>query len=420
MLENERLWPTVWQVAAREEDIPRPGDFIEFRINHYSILVVRTQEGEVRAFHNACRHRATQLGRDGGSFPTGRIVCPFHGWQFDLHGKCAYIYGRQGFRPDAVDDEQTSLKPVQSAVKWGLVWVNLDPMAPPLNTYLGELPQFVDPLRMDKMQVRWWKQIRLEANWKIAQEAFFESYHIMQSHPEMALWADGDEFRMDVLDALNPRVILHDLGHWAHNAHAFDPAAIPDDHELHASRSNAEVLLMRNRAMWLGAQATMPEWAYEIQEKLIAEGVPVDDNFGRVLTAKVMEEARARNIPLPAPNPKATSWAHVFPNLTFLSGYGSVLMYRSRPVADDPNACLYDFWSLEIMPEGTDTGRPVQCADDFFEKMWVVQQDKGNIERQQIGLRTMGYTDNRLATNYEKTISVFHRRLDQVLAENSE
>ena len=83
-LERERLWPRVWQVACREEDLPRNGDFMEYTITDYSILVLKTQTGEIKAFHNACTHRATQLGKDQGSFPTGRIVCPFHGWQFNL------------------------------------------------------------------------------------------------------------------------------------------------------------------------------------------------------------------------------------------------------------------------------------------------------------------------------------------------
>jgi phenylpropionate dioxygenase-like ring-hydroxylating dioxygenase large terminal subunit len=416
-LEKQRLWPRTWQVACREDEIPRAGDFVEYKITDYSILVVRTKTGGVSAFHNACPHRATQLGRGSGSYPTGEIVCPFHGWKFDLEGQCTYVYSPQGFRADTVAPEKTALKSIQADTRWGLVWINMDASAPPLEQCLGELVEFVDPLRMDQMRVHWWKQIRLEANWKVSQEAFFEAYHIMQSHPEMALFANGDDFRMHVVDALNPRLILKDKGHWAHTAHAFDPANAPKNHKMHEHHTNSDVLIMRNRAMYLGAQATMPEWAYKIQEDLLASGVAPDENFGMILMQKVRESASERNVPIPAPNPKATSWAHAFPNLTFLSGYGSVLMYRSRPAENDPNACIYDFWSLEFVAEGTEARRPVQASDEFFESMWVVQQDKGNIERQQIGLRSLGHTENRLATNYEKTISVFHQHLDQVLAQ---
>jgi hypothetical protein len=61
--------------------------------------------------------------------------------------------------------------------------------------------------------------------------------------------------------------------------------------------------------------------------------------------------------------------------------------------------------------------RPTQASDEFFFNMWIVQQDKGNIERQQVGLRTQSYKENRLAINYEETISAFHLHLDQVLAQ---
>src|ERR1700686_60479 len=162
--EKERLWPRVWQVACREEDLPRVGDFMEYTIMEYSILVVRTQSGTVKAFHNACRHRGTQLGRESGSFPSGKIVCPFHGWQWDLDGTNAYVYARQGFRPECLEHAEIDLKPVQVATRWGTVWINMDLDATSLEDTMGAITDYIDPLRMDLMRVRWWKQIRLEAN----------------------------------------------------------------------------------------------------------------------------------------------------------------------------------------------------------------------------------------------------------------
>src|ERR1700722_19792036 len=65
-LEMERIWMRSWQVACREEEIPRPGDFVEYTLGNENILVVRNKAGEVRAFFNACRHRGTQLGQGCG------------------------------------------------------------------------------------------------------------------------------------------------------------------------------------------------------------------------------------------------------------------------------------------------------------------------------------------------------------------
>jgi phenylpropionate dioxygenase-like ring-hydroxylating dioxygenase large terminal subunit len=412
--ERERLWPREWQVACREEDLPRVGDFMEYTIMEYSILVVRNQSGDIKAFHNACRHRATQLGQGSGSFPTGQIVCPFHGWKYDLDGTSTYVYARQGFRPEFLESAEIDLKPVQVAIRWGTVWVNLDLHARSLEESLGGIVEYIDPLGMDLMRVKWWKQIRLEANWKVAQEAFFESYHVMQTHPELAMFANGDALDMDTFDGSIPLTEIPGLGHWAHvlASHNFGTAE-----GLQKGASSGDSMVAINRANWFGTRAQMTERALEIQEELLARGVPCDDNLGTVLKNAVFEDALTRNIPLPAPTDKSTSWAHVFPNMTFVSGYGSSLIYRSRPDGNDPNACIYDFWSVEIPPTGTDSPKPVQATDEFFEQLFIVQQDKSNIERQQVGLRSRGYRENRLATTYEKSITLFHRRLDQILAE---
>src|SRR5437660_3743400 len=71
-LEMDRLWPRVWQVACREEEIPGPGDFAEYTIGTESVLVVRTGEGQIAAYHNTCLHRGTRLAEGCGSFDTGQ------------------------------------------------------------------------------------------------------------------------------------------------------------------------------------------------------------------------------------------------------------------------------------------------------------------------------------------------------------
>jgi nitrite reductase/ring-hydroxylating ferredoxin subunit len=412
-LERERLWPRMWQLACREEDLPRIGDFMEYTIMDYSILVVRTQSGGVKAFHNACRHRGTQLGRGRGSFPTGRIVCPFHGWQWNLDGENTFVYSRQGFAPECLECSEIDLTPVQVAQRWGMVWINMDLSAASFEESLGEITEYIDPLRLDLMRVRWWKQIHLQANWKVAQEAFFEGYHVMQSHPEIAMFVEGDRFKMDGMTNDDGFTGLPGLGHWAH--HSIARSAPRPNVEGYSA---AEFMIAANRAMWVGAEAAITERAFQIQEELLASGVPTDDKFGVLLMEKVYEDAAARNVPLPAWTPKTTGWAHVFPHFTIgAAGFGSALVYRSRPDGNDPHACIYDFWSIDIPASGEERPRPTQCSDEFFQRMFVVQEDKGNIERQQVGLRAQGYTKNRLARSYEKSISLFHLRLDQILSE---
>jgi phenylpropionate dioxygenase-like ring-hydroxylating dioxygenase large terminal subunit len=80
-LEQERLWSRVWQIACREEELPEPGAFVEYEIGDQSILVVRGDDGAIRAFANACLHRGTRLGAGRGCFEHGTSTCRYHAWQ---------------------------------------------------------------------------------------------------------------------------------------------------------------------------------------------------------------------------------------------------------------------------------------------------------------------------------------------------
>src|SRR5580693_4317926 len=95
-LECELLWPRVWQVACRLEEIPEVGDWIEYKILDDSIIVVRTSSG-VKAFHNTCRHRGMKLVDGHGNCQTSGFVCPFHGWRWNMEGKNSLVWGRQMF-----------------------------------------------------------------------------------------------------------------------------------------------------------------------------------------------------------------------------------------------------------------------------------------------------------------------------------
>ena len=87
-LEVEKLWPHVWQMACRLEQIPNVGDWVEYSNVGKSVIVVRTKSG-VKAFHNACRHRGVQLASGHGSCEVQGFICPFHGWRWNLYGSVA-------------------------------------------------------------------------------------------------------------------------------------------------------------------------------------------------------------------------------------------------------------------------------------------------------------------------------------------
>ncbi len=93
-LEYEKLWSQVWQVAARVDEIPKTGDYTTYKIGDQSILLVRVDEDSIKAYYNFCPHRGTTLGEGCGHYEGGKIICPFHGWRWDLAGNVKLVLER--------------------------------------------------------------------------------------------------------------------------------------------------------------------------------------------------------------------------------------------------------------------------------------------------------------------------------------
>ena len=90
-LERDRLWTRTWQMACRLDEIPQVGDWVEYECLGRSVIVARIQPDEIRAYHNACRHRGTQLAVGRGHSPNG-FTCPFHGWCWNLDGSNRAVF----------------------------------------------------------------------------------------------------------------------------------------------------------------------------------------------------------------------------------------------------------------------------------------------------------------------------------------
>src|ERR1700757_1009612 len=124
-LENEHVWPHVWQMACRLEEIPEVGDYVEYRILDKSVIVVRTKSG-VKAFHNACRHRGVQLVMERGNCKSSGFICPFHGWRWNMDGKNTFVYGRRIFDEVNLEAAELNLVPCRVALWGGMAWINFD------------------------------------------------------------------------------------------------------------------------------------------------------------------------------------------------------------------------------------------------------------------------------------------------------
>ena len=193
-LENEKLWPHVWQMACRLEEVPNVGDYAEYWVSVYSVFVVRTSPTEVKAYQNQCRHRGTQLAQGCGTFRGGQIVCPFHAWRWNLDGSPNLpMYGSAGFEDRLLNPDDLALVECQVGTWAGCVFINMDLAAPPLMDVLQPVPGYLDPLLVGDMRVHWWKGVRLKSNWKLALEAFMEGWHVRGTHTQLTMGA-GDDF----------------------------------------------------------------------------------------------------------------------------------------------------------------------------------------------------------------------------------
>jgi phenylpropionate dioxygenase-like ring-hydroxylating dioxygenase large terminal subunit len=413
-LERERLWPRVWQMACRLEEIPSPGDYIEYVICDQSLLVVRVDADTVKAYFNACRHRATELATGTGTFRDGRIICPFHGWRWDLDGDNTFVYGPHAFDPELLAPEALCLRQARVDTWGACVWINLDPAAPPLLEALDPVAGLLDPLGVADMRVVWWKETILPANWKMAQEAFMEGYHVPGTHPQLTL---GHPERYDP-DSLTYAV--YDGGHCSFQLRP--NAQAQKGRQVGVGEFDA--ILESVRLLSSGLEAMTLPREVQVIEGMRHRPIPDGSTFGAELVKAVYEYAAGAGIPLPPPDPAALArWGgmfFLFPNYFVLPQYGNALVYRVRPNGDDPESCRFELWSLSIPPTGQEIPRAVvegpYAPDDIDHWPRIPLQDFSNIGRQQRGLHSRSFDGLRLSHAYESGITTMHRQLDRYLA----
>jgi glycine betaine catabolism A len=172
-----------WVCAGRSEQLPEPGDQRAEAAGNGSVLLVRGEDGELRAFANTCRHRGHELLPCGGSTQQKAIICPYHSWTYSLNGGIRAAAGFKN-RPGFVADEWGLVElPV---TEWhGLVFVDGSGTAAPLAHSLGTLAELVAPYEMGRLTVAGQHEYDARANWKILSENYHECYHCPTIHPEL-------------------------------------------------------------------------------------------------------------------------------------------------------------------------------------------------------------------------------------------
>jgi len=390
--EEERMWSKVWQMACRLEQIPSPKDFIVYDIADTSVLVVRQNDGGVKAFINSCRHRGMQLAKSEARGHAAVIRCPFHDWTWDTKGELMAIPCSWDF-PHA-DKAAFGLDAVHVDMWGGFVFISLAEAPSPLRDYLEVIPDLDLPLPMERRHIAYHVQKVLPANWKIAAEAFLEAYHVLATHPEGLAFAGDANCQYDVYGK-NVTRFLHTIGFRS-------PHLVGEGNEaeiLQGIGGGAAGLSLRP------GERARDVWADHLRG---AMGQQLGVDLSAVSTTQMMDSIEY----------------FCFPNFFFFPGLTFPMVYRFRPVAGKVDEAIFDLYFLKPTPEGQDAPAAPETVylgpeDRFIEAPgmdarlgYIYDQDVENLRQQTRGIKSSRKPGQTLGNYQEIRI----RRMRETLA----
>lgn len=413
-LEVERLWPKVWLMACRLEQIEEIGDFATFDIGTESILIVRTSASEYKAYHNVCQHRGRRLKENCGN--TGRsITCPFHGWRWTLDGKLDRVVNQEDF--DGLPGFFTDRLPLQQvrAEDWGgWVFVSMDPTIEPLLDYLAPIPEIIDPFDLQECRIGWYITLTFPCNWKTVINAFNENYHVETTHAQINKFgllkapakAHGKHAQFFV-----------EVSSGASNMGSLDRSQFRDAVELVQTREEERFEMLNALSSPFSVAAArrlreaFPEGAdsQEVMRKFREFHREETEAAGVKWPTRLTNEDVAR---------AGIDW-HLFPNMVFLPSFDGALVYRARPDPKDPERCFFDVWWLGRYPDGQAPEYDHVLYESLEAAAGVnafLEQDFGNLKAIQQGMRSRGFRGAVYNPVQETEIINFEKTLDEYLS----
>ncbi len=180
--EKEFVFATSWQILCHLNDIANPGDYHTLDFLGEPLVAMRGQDGGVKAFFNVCRHRAARLLDGGAGHCSGRILCPYHAWTYDLRGRLTAVPHLTEFAD--FDLDRYSLKPVETEIYRGFVFVRLKPGLPSVADMLAPYEQELAAYRLEELQPLGRATLRTrQVNWKNVTDNYSDAMHITIAHP---------------------------------------------------------------------------------------------------------------------------------------------------------------------------------------------------------------------------------------------
>jgi phenylpropionate dioxygenase-like ring-hydroxylating dioxygenase large terminal subunit len=430
--EYERLWPKVWQMACRLEQIPRVGDYYEYLIGTQSILVVRESDESIRAFRNACPHRATRI-RSGTGNTEDELRCPFHGWAWHLDGSILEIPDADDFAPECLSRKDLQLSKVHVGRWGGFVFVNMSENPEPLLDFLGPIVDGLAPFEVDKMRLIRYRTTIMDCNWKVGLAAFNEAYHLEATHIwDLSGYAAGARVnttmrtngvgtrkrtnRVDVRDAQGRTPGSYQFRYetfQTHNKMRNVPELLTESAplgDLGDPKNAALAMLRQSQTISLAHQDDI-DYVEAMPE--VPADVPSVQFFTDV-RRKVGAAGGVDYSHIPDEDMLAAIDYCVYPNLVGPISAGNWILFRFRPNGNDPDTCLYDVMFLHRFG---DDEQPPQVEHEFYARWedhdgWgpTIGQDLSNMGHVQAGLHQTSFTGLRLnrqeagVRNFEKFV----------------
>jgi phenylpropionate dioxygenase-like ring-hydroxylating dioxygenase large terminal subunit len=395
--EKEKLWPKVWQMTCREEDIPEAGDHFVYDICDESVLIVRGEDNKIRAFINACLHRGRTLRDESGQ--VSELRCPFHGFTWRLDGSFSHMPCAWDFKHlEKVDMRLPQLK----LDTWGgFIFVNFDDESGSLHDYLGVMPEHFARFPLEDYFTGVHVQRVVPSNWKVAHEAFMESWHTIETHSQILTFTGDANSQYDCFGDNVSRSVT--------------PMAVPSPHlsGVDEKTTMKDILKLSGRmalddddGLDLPDDISAREYIGELNRQLFSEasGENLDDATHAELLDAILYSS--------------------FPNFQVWIGYHGNIVYQFRPNGDDHETAIMNVRVLLRYPKGTerpdaceinviDPSLPFESAPELGALGEVFDQDVDNLQALHKGMKTSKRGAARLASYQESRIRHLHQTIDK-------
>ena len=398
-LENEKLWPRVWNIGAWAAELAEPGDFVTHQLGRESILMVRQPDLSVKSFHNVCPHRGNRLVySNSGSMD--QFTCSYHGWQYNLAGTLIYVQDGDDF-PQGNPCGKLSLSEIPTEEWAGFVWYNMDENCFPLAGFLGEVKSYIDLHKLDEMKRVYYKVCEVDFNWKALHDNFCESYHLPSTHPQIGDYFD-DDYR-------NTDFELYEVGHSLMKMKGSLPSLRSDE------PFSLNEKLLGDMAVWeldpvdFEGRGHAVREALQQQKRKLGPGKGFD-HIERLPDAWLTDAFHFNIFP-------ATS-------ITILADVAS--LQRCEPHPTDPNKSIYHHWHMALQandadlvpaPEGMVPFDEVERREVIYGEETlsdVADQDLERSTGQQLGFQSRGFKGAYLS-GQENRVQQFHNVIDRYL-----